>query len=70
MTGDASRSDRARVEAAIADLSEFHSSDPAARPAIHAIALTRLTQVKVRRRHAFSLSLLVISGILAGDPNM
>jgi len=43
MTADASRSVRARVDAAIADLSELHSSDPAARPAIHAIELTRLT---------------------------
>lgn len=50
MTGDASRSDRARVDAAIADLSELHSSDPAARPAIHAIELTRLTLESFWRR--------------------
>jgi len=35
--------ERAEVEAAIADLSELISSDPAARPAVHAIRLTQLT---------------------------
>lgn len=35
--------DTSHVEAAITDLSELHSSDPAARPAVHAINLTRLT---------------------------
>lgn len=34
---------RARVHDAIADLSELHSTDPAARSAVHAVRLARLT---------------------------
>lgn len=35
--------ERPQVDAAIADLAELRSSDPAAQPAMHAITLTRLT---------------------------
>jgi hypothetical protein len=47
---DPSGRDRARLDAAIADLSELHSRDPAALPAIHAIRLTRLTLESFWRR--------------------
>ncbi len=42
MSGAARRS-HGRVEEAIRDLAELRSRDPAALPAVHAIALTRLT---------------------------
>ena len=41
MTGQGGQA--AQVEAVIADLSELRSSDPAARPAVHAIRLAQLT---------------------------
>lgn len=47
---EATDRDRARLDAAIADLAELRSSDPAALPAIHAIALTRLTLQSFWRR--------------------
>ena len=50
MTGDAAEPDRARLEAAITDLSELRSTDPAARPAVHAINLTRITLESFWRR--------------------
>lgn len=42
--------DRARLDAAITDLSELRSTDPAARAAIHAIKLTRITLESFWRR--------------------
>jgi hypothetical protein len=50
VTGDAAEPDRARIEAAITDLSELRSTDPAARPAVHAINLTRITLESFWRR--------------------
>lgn len=43
MTRHTSEPDRVRLEAVISDLSELRSTDPAARPAMHAVNLTRLT---------------------------